>query len=217
MHHAPPSPLPSGAFDAGACPDLPGRLRQAIAVDHLAIETLPVTRAMMEGNLSLGAYGRLLANLEPVHAAIEERVDREAALRRIFDGPLVRRHSALACDLVHWGMHDGRSGASAERLVAWIAGCTGDEAVGACYVIAGSCLGAAVLAPRLAAAFKVPLVEGAGLDYQFVAPDTLMPAWRLVKQRLTDHGAAAGRHPEACAGARAMMRGMFTVYAECAA
>lgn len=187
-------------------------LRQAIAAYHLAIEALPMSQALVGGDVRLSAYLALLLDLAPIHAAIEVRVDAEPVLAHLFDGPLIRRHGPLAADAVRWDAPPSSPSVAALRLAERVRACSTDEAVGACYVIAGSCLGAAVLAPRLARAFNVPCAAGAGLDYQFIPPPVLGAAWQQVKERLDAWGSADGRQEAACGGARAMMRGLCAVY-----
>ena len=187
-------------------------LRHAIAADHLAIEALPMSQALVGGHIRLDAYLALLHDLAPIHAAIEDRVDADPVLAHLFDGPLIRRHGPLAADTARWAAPPSPPSAAALRLVEWVCACSADEAVGACYVIAGSCLGAAVLAPRLARAFDVPCAAGAGLDYQFIPPPILGAAWQRVKERLDAWGSTGGRQEAACDGARAMMRGLRAVY-----
>lgn len=200
---------PGGVVNAG----LTARLRQAIAADHLAIEALPLSQALVDGTVRLEGYLDLLHDLAPLHAAIEARVDGDGVLKEIFEGPLIRRHAALAADLVWWDAVHAPPSATADRLAAWVTGCSAGEAVGACYVVAGSCLGAAVLAPGLAKAFHVTCGVGTGLDYQFIPPPILGAAWRQVKERLAAWGATHERADAARDGARAMMRGLCTVYA----
>lgn len=188
------------------------QLKASIATDHRAIEALPMSQALIDGSVRLEAYLALLHDLAPIHAAIEDRLDADQALKHLFDGPLIRRHGALRADLARWDAPPSPPNGAAGRLAAWVRGCGGDEAVGACYVIAGSCLGAAVLAPHLARAFDVPCTQGTGLDYQFIPAPILGAAWQQVKERLAAWGSTGGRRQAACDGARALMRGLVAVY-----
>jgi len=187
-------------------------LRQETAALHAEIESLPIAIAMAAGRVERRPYTRLLQGLLPVHQALEGACARQPQIPLAQPGS--SRVAALRRDLAYLGATPRRGPwpALARAMDVW------GEAypaalIGAVYVLDGSRMGSAFLAPRLAQALGVPATLGVGLDYHLADAEGFPRAWKRYKQQLD----ALGLDDSACEavveGARATFRGMIDLYA----
>lgn len=75
------------------------RLRVATASLHRAVEATPLIASFLRGRLAVADYGRLLRNLQPIYAALEQRLDHAATLPAALGSAPLRRLAALEADL----------------------------------------------------------------------------------------------------------------------
>jgi len=166
------------------------RLRAAIRDVHQRIEATGVARAMADGNVTRSWYGALLAQLIPVHVALEARLD-AVGLAGFFDPRLVGRAEALARDQRALATPEAPLRGESRALIAWIQAADRPAMIGFGYVIAGSSMGSQVLRPILARALAVEDRPGAGLDAHRLEPAVLGAAWSETRARLDAPGDAS--------------------------
>jgi heme oxygenase len=116
-------------------------LKQATDSDHRALEALPCMATLLAADVSRGAYARVLAAFYTLHDVLEPHAARAAGRAACLDG---RRRAALAADLEELGL-----AAAPPRPPSLPAFDGAAPALGACYVIEGSLLGAPVISAHL--------------------------------------------------------------------
>lgn len=184
------------------------RLKADTRAAHEAVEKVPFAARLAEGSVSRRAYARQLVAYGRVHAALE---------RRTFGGSLpivVRSHWAFddASELGH-GNRD-LSG-NAERVVAALEARILDEACfarlcGYVYVMEGSALGSAFMAPRLTSALHL---QPSQVRYYRGLGTGTMQAWQQMRAALDEALAEPVAYATALEGALVCFRQVGSVLA----
>lgn len=121
-------------------------LRQATRHGHHAVDRHPLMRPLVDGSLTRESYGRILRGLLGVHQPLQQ------AFRACHHIPDLSAFADLPLERAALLAHDLETlGAPPAQLPAWAGGLPHSPAqyVGMRYVLEGSVLGAAMLAPRI--------------------------------------------------------------------
>ncbi|MBY0460520.1 MAG: biliverdin-producing heme oxygenase, partial [Gemmataceae bacterium] len=196
-------------------------LKSAIAGSHARIESLPLTTAMIGGQLGREAYLGLLAELESVHEPLEAELARHAGRVPIYR-PDMARTEVLRRDRLALG-GAGQLGAPASdplaetrELIDRIREWANSDAVlllGVLYVFEGSRMGSLVLAKRLATSLGVPSEPGVGLDYHLDGAADRPRAWGRMKGALDALPLAPEQQDAVVAAATETMDRLCAIYA----
>lgn len=138
-------------------------LRQATLASHAALEATPVAQGMLQGHITRQAYGQILAVLEVLHRVVEPALVQDAELWAVFGRTLGRR-AAGRRDLAVLGITPLAPGHPLEIFALELVA-QRPELLGAAFLVEGSRAGSALVAPRLAQTFALPLTPGVGLDF----------------------------------------------------
>jgi heme oxygenase len=160
-------------------------LRQATDSLHTQIEQLPLSQAMLAGQVARDQYVSLLKSLYHVHAAAEERLATTPVVAAVWP-PTPSRAAAVIRDLAAFGVEPGDAPESVGEWVSQI-DAVGHPAAwaGVGYVLEGSRLGSRVLARPLARSLSVEPRLGVGLDYHLDTGPDPIGTWRQVQNALS--------------------------------
>jgi heme oxygenase len=196
---------------------LTDRLKHAIAANHARIESLPLTTAMVAGELPREAYLGLLSELEAVHEPLEAEFERHAAHVPVYR-PAMARAELLRRDRAALGgdplaaepLPETRG--LVERVREW-ADATPWALLGVLYVFEGSRMGSMVLGRRLSASLGVPAAPGHGLDYHLDGAADRPRAWGRLKGELDALPLTPAQQGDVVAAAAETMDRLCAVYA----
>jgi heme oxygenase len=194
--------------------DLPQRLKEAIAETHDAIEALPLSKSILEGQISRATYRVLLSQLWYVHADLERLLLGAAELVGLVERTMHRTNTIMA-DLAALEMEIAPIQPCTTRTLQAVraaAHASPWALLGCLYVLEGSRMGSMVLVKPLSAALKVELRPGQGLDYHLEGMQTRPRDWMQFKARLTALELDADQTQQAIHGAQLMMQGLYAIY-----
>jgi heme oxygenase len=191
------------------------QIRNALRETHDRIEQLPLTTAMVKGQLSRADYVRLLSQLLAVHAALEPELERRPELAGIYR-PEMARAGLLRADLRAFGADEpdaplSETVALVELVRQWATE-TPRALVGCLYVFEGSRMGSMILAKRLAEGFGLPSTPGHGLDYHLDRAHERPKLWQQFKAAVDGLELSETQRGEILAAATATMDAVYTVY-----
>jgi heme oxygenase len=195
MAHPRPLSTNDGRQD-GASP-LRRELRRETADLHRRLE---IDLGLLESDLSLDRYRRVLALFFGFYASIEASLARVASAGPPLGLPLRARAALIESDLLSLGL-SGREIAELPRCDDLPRLSCPAELAGCLYVLEGACLGGQVIAPALRA--RLGVAKGSGASF-FTGDAEETPArWRLFVAWLEALGGAGAATVEVVGSARA--------------
>ncbi|MGF1583009.1 MAG: biliverdin-producing heme oxygenase [Gemmataceae bacterium] len=190
-------------------------IRKKIQSVHHAIETLPVSKAMIEGTIQREKYVSLLQQLGPVHQTIEEGTFQNEGIFPPCEFGRARSQ-CIEADLEYFGII-GRdpllpeSQDFVDQVQRW-----SEERpwalFGALYIVEGSRMGSMILVRHLSRSFAVTASPGHGLDYHLDGIDTLHHRWGQFKATLDSWELTEDQRVDVIEGAAQTMQGLFAIY-----
>lgn len=190
-------------------------LRDGTQELHTAAERQAFQRALVRGDLSLGAYTGYLEQMLLVHSALESRLAgaSDASLCRVV-GPQQFQAPNLRADLQTLGGNsDPRPLPATADLLARLASCTDAAALlGHLYVLEGSKNGAAFIARAVRRSLGVQPGQGD----RFLDPhgETQRPVWAAFKARVDAEPWTPRQRDDMLAAAREMFAAIAAISAD---
>lgn len=181
------------------------RLKADTRSAHDDVEKVPFATRLAAGNVSRGAYARQLVAYGRLHEALESRTDGKL--------PVVARSAWAFEDAAELGHAYRRLEGPTEHAVAELEARIADEACfarlcGYAYVLEGSALGSAFMAPKLVA--SLDLRPDQVRYYRGLGPCT-MQAWQEMRAALDRALSEPAAYASALDGALAFFRQMGVV------
>lgn len=184
---------------AGRAADIPfmTRLREATRPEHLALETLPLSGALINPSVTRHEYGRYLQSMVPVVSIIED--DIYPIVSKIFPDLAQRRKLPFLIDdltFLQLPVNQLRLAINKERLITTSV----PHAIGIVYVLEGSTLGGRIIVKNIQSALGLDKNQGASYFTGFGEQTGRL--WKSFLDALTRYEITSGNGEAIMEGAR---------------